>query len=227
MRRPSRTALHDRAEIVVEQHDRRRLARHVGAAAAHGNADMRRLERRRVVDAVAGHGDDFAVGLQRIDDAQLLFGHDPREHGCAFARAAPVRRSLSASSSLSGHEIVGVEAGLPGDRPGGRRIVAGDHHHPDAGGAALGDGGGHALRAADRRGRPARELRRRNHAARPAMCCREGRRGRRPTRAGHRPPSRRPSASAPASSAASRWQSSAIASGAPLAATTNCRAAIG
>ena len=66
----------DRSEIVVEQDDRRGLARDVGAAAAHGDADMGGLERRRIVDAVAGHGDDLAVGLQRLDDAQLLLGHD-------------------------------------------------------------------------------------------------------------------------------------------------------
>ena len=41
---------------------------------------MRGLQRRRVVDAVAGHRDDFAVRLQRVDDAQLLLRHDAREH---------------------------------------------------------------------------------------------------------------------------------------------------
>ena len=55
--------LDDRAEIVVEQHDGGRFARHVGAAPAHRDADMGRLQRRRIVDAVAGHRDDLAIRL--------------------------------------------------------------------------------------------------------------------------------------------------------------------
>ena len=35
---------HDRAEIIVEQDDGRGLARHVRAAPAHGDADMRGLQ---------------------------------------------------------------------------------------------------------------------------------------------------------------------------------------
>ena len=50
------------------------LARDVRTAAAHGDADMSRLHRRRIVNAVAGHGDDFAIGLQPLDDAQFLIG---------------------------------------------------------------------------------------------------------------------------------------------------------
>ena len=53
----------DRLEVVLEQHQRGRLARHVGAALSHRHADVRGLQRRRVVHAVAGHRDDLAVGL--------------------------------------------------------------------------------------------------------------------------------------------------------------------
>ena len=102
----------DRAEIVVEQHDRRGLARHVGAAAAHGDADMRGLERRRVVDAVAGHRDDLAVGLERVDDAQLLLGHDAGEDGSSGGPARPAPDRSAVSSSVAGHDVLGVEPGL-------------------------------------------------------------------------------------------------------------------
>ena len=64
--------LDDRAEIVVEQHDGGSFARDIGSAAAHGDADMGGLQRGRVVDAVAGHRDDLAIGLVGVDDAQLL-----------------------------------------------------------------------------------------------------------------------------------------------------------
>ena len=61
MRRPSADRADDRREVVVEQHERGGLARHVGAALAHGDADVGGLERRRVVHAVAGHRHDLAA----------------------------------------------------------------------------------------------------------------------------------------------------------------------
>ena len=41
------------------------LAGDVGAGEAHGDADVGLLQRRRVVDAVAGDGDDLAQVLER------------------------------------------------------------------------------------------------------------------------------------------------------------------
>ena len=67
---------HDGREVVVEQDQGCRLARDVRAAATHGDADVGGLERRSVVDAVAGHGDDLPICLQRHYDAQLLLGYD-------------------------------------------------------------------------------------------------------------------------------------------------------
>ena len=49
IRRPRLMARDDRREIIVEQHQRGRFARHVGAALPHGDADMRGLQRRCVV----------------------------------------------------------------------------------------------------------------------------------------------------------------------------------
>ena len=67
---------HDGREVVVEQNQGCRLACDVRAAATHGDADMSGLERRGVVDTVAGHGYDFAICLEGHHDAQLLFGND-------------------------------------------------------------------------------------------------------------------------------------------------------
>ena len=69
----------------------RRLQRHVGAA-AHGDADGSRGERRRVVDAVADHG-DRALLLQPADlgqlgvGQQLALGFEPELPAMAFACA--------------------------------------------------------------------------------------------------------------------------------------------
>ncbi len=46
----------DRGEIVVGQHHLGGFLGGLGALAAHGDADIGALQRRRVVDAVAGHG---------------------------------------------------------------------------------------------------------------------------------------------------------------------------
>ena len=63
MRRPSRIALTIEPKSSSSSTIGRRFARDIGAAAAHRDADMRRLQRGRIVDAVAGHRDDLAIGL--------------------------------------------------------------------------------------------------------------------------------------------------------------------
>ena len=75
-------------------------------AGAHGDADVGRGERRRVVDAVAGHGDDAALRLVALHDRALLVGQD------------------------LGLDLLDAE--LAGDRLGGRPVVAGEHHDADA-----------------------------------------------------------------------------------------------
>ena len=53
---------HDAAEVALHQGYAGALDGDVGAG-AHGDADIGRGQRRRVVDAVAGHGDDAALAL--------------------------------------------------------------------------------------------------------------------------------------------------------------------
>ena len=106
MRRPEPHGRDDGGEVVVGDDERGRLARHVGAAAAHCHADVGRLEGGRVVHAVAGHRDDLARGAERLHEAQLLLGHDPREH-------------RGAASALAERRVVeGVEL-----RPGADRLA--------------------------------------------------------------------------------------------------------
>ena len=59
------------ADVAAHQRDAGRMHRHVGAG-AHRDADVRRRQRRRVVDAVADHGHDLALGLQPADHAVHL-----------------------------------------------------------------------------------------------------------------------------------------------------------
>ena len=71
---PEAHSIDDRREIVSEQHECRRFARDVRSAAAHRDADVRGLQRRGVIDTIAGHRDDRAVGAESPDQAQFFGG---------------------------------------------------------------------------------------------------------------------------------------------------------
>ena len=88
-------------------------------AGVHRDADVGLRERGRVVGAVAGHRDQLAALLLLLDQRHLVLG-----------------RGL-------GEEV--VDAGLVGNGLGGQRVVAGDHHRPDAHPAHLVEPLAHAL----------------------------------------------------------------------------------
>ena len=81
------------------------LARRHGAG-VHRHADIGLRQRRRVVGAVAAHRHQLALRLLVADQLQLRLRRGLRE------------------------EV--VHAGFGGDRSGGQRVVAGDHHGADA-----------------------------------------------------------------------------------------------
>jgi hypothetical protein len=66
------------AEVVVGQDHAGGLLGDL-AAAAHGDADVRLLQGRRVVHGVSGHGDDLAVLLHHPGQAQLVLRRHPAE----------------------------------------------------------------------------------------------------------------------------------------------------
>ena len=70
---------HDRGEVVVEQHQVGGLAGHVAAVRAHRHPDVGLAQRRGVVDAVAGHGDDVPRALEHAGDPQLVGRGGPRD----------------------------------------------------------------------------------------------------------------------------------------------------
>ncbi len=101
-RRPAQAAGADQpAQIAVDQRDAGALHRHVGAG-AHRDADVGLRQRRRVVDAVAGHRDATPLALQALHDRRLL-----------------LRQHLG---------FDGVDAELARHGLGGRAAVAGQHH---------------------------------------------------------------------------------------------------
>ena len=84
----------DRREVVVGEDHPAGVLRHLGAA-AHRDADVRRLDRRRVVDAVAGHRDDVALLLQRLGEQDLVLRRDPADDADRrrSGPSAPARRA--------------------------------------------------------------------------------------------------------------------------------------
>ena len=142
----SRRARDDAPEVAAEQRHARAFDRDIRAR-AHRDADVGGGERRRVVDAVAGHGDDAALL------AQALRRSCPCPRGRTSASisveaelaAPPLRRSRDCRRSAS--------------RPGHRRLSA----RTPAGARRLdrvGDG--------DHAARPCRRLRRRSPSRRRA-----------------------------------------------------------
>ena len=130
----------DRGEVVVGEDHVRRLLGDVGAGDAHRDADVRRLQRGRVVDAVAGHRDDPPVRLERVDDAQLVLRRDAGVDGDlphrGRARLVVERLELAAGDDARAGR---GDAEVGGDPRRGVRVVAGDHQHAHAGGVRLGD----------------------------------------------------------------------------------------
>ena len=125
---------HDRAEVIVHQDHVGQIPRHLRATLAHGHADVGRLERGAVVDAVAGHRHDVAPGLERPHDLVLLGRRHPREH-VDLAHDAAQGVGIQARE-LAGLEHAHLTLAQQAERPahGHRRqsLVAGDHHRPDA-----------------------------------------------------------------------------------------------
>ena len=89
----------DRGEVVVGEHDVGGLLRDVGPGDAHRDADVGGLERRRVVHAVAGHGDDLAARVQRAHDGELVLRADARVDRRPAAAAASSASDIAARSA--------------------------------------------------------------------------------------------------------------------------------
>ena len=123
--------LYDSGEVVVHQNQIRRFPADLRAPAAHGDANIGIFERRRIVDAVPRHGDNFAVCLQGLHDAHLVLG----QHAAENIRAADALLQLLLAHGgkfCASQNIVVGQADAPGDalsRAGG---VSRDHDDADA-----------------------------------------------------------------------------------------------
>ncbi len=151
-------AVHQGRERVVAEDQVGRLAGD-RRAAAHRDRDVGAVERGGVVHPVAGDGDDPVLRSRRADEALLPLRRrsgDDVQVGQLGGQARVVpRRDL-----LAGHDPVGLETRLAGDRRGRPGVVAGDHHDLDPGTPRgrhrIVDPGPDRVREADERAHPPR-----------------------------------------------------------------------
>jgi hypothetical protein len=136
--------------------DGRAIVRDGRAALAHGDADVSGLKGGRIIDAVTGHGHHLTGCLQGPHQLQFLLGQHPREHRNAAHRRqqsgdglsvailpALLRRAGERCQFWTTNHRPRRQTRLIGNRPGGQRRVASDHHHPHPGPLGDGDRGRH------------------------------------------------------------------------------------
>src|SRR5208337_3732104 len=106
-----------------------RLFRHLGAFDPHGDADVCFFQRRRVVDAVAGHGDDLPVGLDRLHEPELVLGARAGED--VDLPHAVLQRRIVHRLDLGSRDrrFAVADAEHFGDGGRGDLVVAGDRGH--------------------------------------------------------------------------------------------------
>ena len=124
----------DGGEVVVGQDHVRGALGDVGAGDAHGDADVGSLEGRGVVDAVSGHGDDVSVGLEGLDDLNLVLGRDASEdvRGVDFLLESLFVEGVDLIAAHALVDVIG-DAEILGDGKGSVLVVAGDHDGTDSG----------------------------------------------------------------------------------------------
>ena len=118
------------AEARLEQDDVGGVSRDVDRA-GDGDPDVGRVERGRIVDAVAEEPDDVAPALEREQDAVLLGGRDAREQGRALGHV--LERGVGHRlDRVAEHDVAEVEPDLGADVASDALVVAGHDLDRDA-----------------------------------------------------------------------------------------------
>mmetsp|Transcript_5158 Transcript_5158/g.12275 ORF Transcript_5158/g.12275 Transcript_5158/m.12275 type:complete len:726 (-) Transcript_5158:864-3041(-) len=131
----------DRAKVVVGQNHIRCTFCHLRSLDSHGNADVRLVQSRRIVDPITSHGRHLTHALDRLYNFQLVF----RLRACEDSHCGrEAIHFLSLEVMASGAQGVAVhccsrlvilwleDAYVLGDGDGGLQVVSGDHNNADA-----------------------------------------------------------------------------------------------
>ena len=137
--RPSSTPSSEHRQALLEQDDVGGFLGDVDGA-VDGNADIRRLERRAIIDAVTQEADDVPFAMQGIDDRGFLRRRDLGEDGSGLGQVRHLRRRDSVSSSLAEHDAVHRQSDFMADLAGDDVVVTGENLHLHAAGLQSRDG---------------------------------------------------------------------------------------
>ena len=122
----------DGGEVVIGEGHSGGFFGHVGASDAHGNADVRFLKGGCIVHAVACHGDDMFIGLQRCHHAQLVSRGDARIHVDGFDFAFEIFIGDIVKFCASDHTSGFEQAKFTRHSLSGEWMVTSDHHGANA-----------------------------------------------------------------------------------------------
>ena len=117
-------------KVLFQQDDLRGVLRHLHAI-HDGNADIRGVQRRSIVDAVADVPDDVPACFQSEDDPVLLFRRHAGEDG-AVLRLVGQSGIVHRVDLVAGDDAVGCQPHVVGDLLGHILVVAGHDDHGDA-----------------------------------------------------------------------------------------------
>ncbi|CAM5350633.1 hypothetical protein SSTU70S_00265 [Stutzerimonas stutzeri] len=123
-------ALADQRQLVAQQHEVGGLLGHIHRG-VHGDADIRGVQRRRVVDPVAEKAHHMTGLLQRADDALLLVGIDLGEQADAW-RQVDQRLVAHLPQFAAGDDALDRDADALGDLLRDQAVVAADDLHRHA-----------------------------------------------------------------------------------------------
>ena len=125
VRRPSSHAVDQHPQVLLQQHDVRRLLGHVHGA-VHRDAHVGGVQRRGVVDAVAHVADHVARLPQREDDALLLVRLDLGEDVRVVSPGPDSASSLMCADLRAGEDRRVRRPDLAADVSRDQPVVAGD-----------------------------------------------------------------------------------------------------
>ena len=124
---------HDGSEVVIQQHHIASFFADVGAGNTHGDTDVRLFQGWGVIHPIPGHGNEFSLPLQRLHNAQFVLGGNPGVDADVGDGALQFV-SIQAVQGLAGENYVSRlgDAQIFGNGLGGKLVVAGNHHGPNA-----------------------------------------------------------------------------------------------
>ena len=131
MTRPFTHRHDDGGEGIVQQDHCSGLSCDVGASQPHGNADISLAQRRCIVDAIPGHGDDFPSRLVGAHEPELfLRTHAGKDVGAQQCLVIGRHKSRQIGP-FDGTRHSAPQSHGTANAARRHRVIAGDHDHSD------------------------------------------------------------------------------------------------